>query len=147
MIADDPPPATPRDPAPAADAESPALAAALAASLRGKSPHTAHTYATALDRFTEYLAERGVTEGTPTAALPADALESYYAWLVRRYGRTARATHSTYPAGARAFLRFLERRRWGSRAATYEQLREGLRAVVGRASYRTPRVDQGLPLV
>ncbi|HLH21777.1 MAG TPA: tyrosine-type recombinase/integrase [Chloroflexota bacterium] len=150
MIADDPPPATPRDPAPAADAESPALAdalAAFAASLRGKSPHTAHTYATALDRFTEYLAERGVTEGTPTAALPADALESYYAWLVRRYGRTARATHSTYLAGARAFLRFLERRRWGSRAATYEQLREGLRAVVGRASYRTPRVDQGLPLV
>jgi len=128
----------------------PALADAMAAfaeSLRGKSPHTAHTYATALDRFAAYLAERGVDAGTPTAALPADVLERYYTWLVGHYGRAARATHSTYLAGARAFLRFLERRRWGARAATYEQLQEGLRAVVGRASYRTPRVDQGLPLV
>jgi site-specific recombinase XerD len=81
------------------------------------------------------------------AALPADLLEDYYTWLVGRYGRTARATHTTYLAGARAFLRFLERRRWGPRAASYEQMREGLRAVVGRASYRTPRIDQGLPLV
>ena len=74
-------------------------------------------------------------------------LEGYYTWLVGRYGRTARAAHSTYLAGARAFLRFLERRRWGAEAATYEQLQEGLRAVVGRGSYRTPRIDQGLPLV
>jgi integrase/recombinase XerD len=131
-------------------AETPPLADAIAAfgeSLRGKSPHTAHTYATALDRFAEYLGERGVDQNTPTAALPPDVLERYYTWLVDRFGRTARATHTTYLAGARAFLRFLERRRWGPRAATYEQLREGLRAVIGRASYRTPRVDQGLPLV
>src|SRR4051794_39993107 len=131
-------------------ADTPALADALiafTASLRGKSPHTTHTYVTALDRFAEYLAERGVEASAPTAALPGDVLEGYYTWLVGRYGRTARATHSTYLAGARAFLRFLERRRWGASAATYEQLQEGLRAVVGHASYRTPRIDQGLPLV
>jgi site-specific recombinase XerD len=121
--------------------------AAFLASLRGKSPHTEHTYATALDRFGEYLAERGLGPATPTEALPADTLEGYYTWLVGRFGRGARTTHTTYLAGARAFLRFLERRGWGPRAATYEQLREGLRAVVGRAAYRTPRIDQGLPLV
>src|SRR5579884_219768 len=121
--------------------------AAFAASLVGKSPHTVHTYTTALDRFREYLEERGLELATPTAALPADVLEGYYGWLVGRYGRAARATQATYLAGVRAFLRFLERRRWGLRAASYEQLREGLRAVVGRAPYRTPRIDQRLPLV
>ena len=131
-------------------AEGPTIAVAVAAfraSLRGKSPHTDHTYATALDRFGEYLGQRGLGPTTPTAALPADLLEGYYGWLVGRYGRAARATHGTYLAGVRAFMRFLERRRWGARAATYEQLREGLREVVGRAPYRTPRIDQGLPLV
>jgi site-specific recombinase XerD len=138
------------DATPAGAAETPTIAEAIVAfrlSLRGKSPHTEHTYATALDRFGDYLGERGLLPTTPTAALPADLLEGYYGWLVERYGRGARATHTTYLAGVRAFVRFLERRGWGSRAATYEQLREGLRAVVGRASYRTPRVDQGLPLV
>ncbi len=128
----------------------PTVEAALAAflgSLAGKSPHTARTYATALDRFRDYLAERQLAPTLPTAALPADLLEGYYTWLVARYGRTARATHTTYLAGVRAFFRFLERRRWGPAAASYEQLREGLRAVVGRAAYRTPRIDQGLPLV
>jgi site-specific recombinase XerD len=132
------------------DAFTPPLAEAVAAfraSLRGKSPHTEHTYATALDRFGEYLAERGMGPATPTEALPPDLLEGYYVWLVGRYGRGARMTHTTYLAGVRAFVRFLERRGWGPRAATYEQLREGLRAVVGRAAYRTPRIDQGLPLV
>jgi site-specific recombinase XerD len=131
-------------------APAPAVAEAIAAfraSLRGKSPHTQHTYATALDRFREYLGSRGLDAATPTAALPADVLEGYYAWLVERYGRATRATHGTYLAGARAFLRFLERRGWGPRAATYEQLRAGLQAVVARGGYRTPRVDQRLPLV
>jgi len=121
--------------------------AAFLGSLAGKSPHTARTYATGLDRFQEYLAERGISSGVACAALPADLLEGYYTWLVGRYGRTARATHTTYLAGVRALFRFLERRRWGPRVASYEQLREGLRAVVGRAPYRTPRIDQGLPLV
>jgi len=119
----------------------------FAASLTGKSPHTQRTYQTALDRFCEYLAERTLAPDLPTAALPADLLERYYTWLVARYGRTARATHTTYLAGVRAFLRFLERRQCGPEEASYEQLREGLRAVIGRASYRTPRIDQGLPLV
>ncbi len=121
--------------------------AAFLATLGGKSPHTLHTYRTALDRLGEYLAARGLGPDLPTADLPADLLETYYHWLVERYGRTARATHGTYLAGARAFLRFLERRRWGPRAASYEQQREDLRAVVGRPAYRTPRIDQGLPLV
>src|SRR5205823_4808741 len=82
----------------------------FAASLTGKSPHTQRTYQTALDRFGEYLAERALAPSLPTAALPADLLERYYTWLVARYGRTARATHTTYLAGVRAFLRFLERR-------------------------------------
>jgi site-specific recombinase XerD len=121
--------------------------AAFAASLAGKSPHTARTYRTGLDRLQEYLAERGLPPETPTDALPADLLERCYTWLVARYGRGARTTHNTYLAGARAFLRFLERRGWGPRAAPYEQQREAVRAVVGRANYRTPRIDQGLPLV
>src|SRR5437773_492455 len=82
--------------------------AAIAASLSGKSPHTLHTYDTGLDRFAEYLVSRDLGPETPTAALPADVLEGYYTWLVQRYGRAARTTHTTYLAGVRAFLRFLE---------------------------------------
>ena len=128
----------------------PALAealAAFAATLAGKSPHTARTYATGLDRLQEYLSARGVAADTPTALLPGDLLEGYYTWLVARFGRGARSTHQTYLAAARAFLRFLERRRWGPRAASFEQQREALRAVLARGSYRTPRIDQGLPLL
>lgn len=117
------------------------------ATLRGKSPATLRTYRTGLDRFVEYLGERGLDDTVACATLPADCLEGFYAWLVRVYGREARATQQTYVSGVRAFLRFLERRRQGPRAATYEQLKDGLREVMGRAAYRTPRIDSGLPLL
>jgi site-specific recombinase XerD len=140
-------PSPPHAPQPLA---APALAEALtafAATLVGKSPHTARTYATGLDRLQEYLAARGVAPDTPTGLLPGDLLEGFYTWLVARFGRGARSTHQTYLAAARAFLRFLERRRWGPQAASFEQQREAVRALVARGGYRTPRIDQGLPLV
>jgi site-specific recombinase XerD len=117
-------------------------------SLAGKSPHTAKSYLVALDRFWEYLATREVTPEHATTDLPADALERFYVWLVRRYGRAARGTHSTYLAGVRAFYRFLERRSLTPPEVTMERLRAGLQEVVGRApGYKTPRIDQRLPEV
>src|SRR5688572_3008925 len=84
-------------------------------SLIGKSPRTPQIYATGLDRFFEYLCEGGLdpeAAGVCTEDLPTDAVERFYVWLVRRYGRTARATHATYLAGVRAFYRYLERNDW-----------------------------------
>jgi site-specific recombinase XerD len=116
-------------------------------SLAGKSPQTARCYATGLDRFFEYLRERGFDPAAhATTALPADALDRFYVWLVRRHGRAARATHLTYLAGARAFYRFLERRGLTPPGVTMERLRAGLREVMGRPpGYRTPRIDRRLP--
>ena len=128
----------------------PTLAEARAAfldSLAGKSPQTARTYAVALDLFAEYLASRQIDRGTPTGDYPRDVLERYYTWLVKQYGRENRATHATYVAGVRAFFRFLERRGWGPRGTTYEQLRAGLQAVMARVPYKTPRVDNALALI
>lgn len=128
----------------------PALAEARIAfldSLVGKSPYTTHTYKTALDRFAEYLANRKIPATAPTREYPRDVLERYYTWLVRQYGRETRSTHATYVAGVRAFFRFLERRGWGPADTTFEQLRAGLQAVMGRGSYKTPRVDSALALI
>lgn len=74
-------------------------------------------------------------------------VESFYAWLVTIYGRESRATAQTYVSGVRAFFRYLERHRQGPTSATYEQIKEGVREVMGRGSYRTPRIDAGLPLL
>lgn len=115
-------------------------------SLAGKSPNTARSYATALDRFFEYLSERGIASAQPTTALPADALDRFYVYLVRRYGRTNRGTHLTYLAGVRAFYRYLERHGLTPEGVTMERLRAGLRELMGRApTYKTPRVDRRLP--
>ncbi|MBI3973510.1 MAG: tyrosine-type recombinase/integrase [Chloroflexi bacterium] len=123
------------------------MLAAFEDSLAGKSPHTAKSYRTAVDRFFEYLQERGIDPAeTATTALPADALERYYIWLVRRYGRVSRGTHVTYVAGVRAFYRYLERQDLTPPGVTMERLKAGLREVMGRApSYKTPRIDQRLP--
>ena len=115
--------------------------------LIGKSPHTVHTYQTGLNHFGDYLVERGLSLSTATVDLPGDVLERFYTWLVRRHGRAARPTCTTYVAAARAFFRFLERRGWGPRAAHLEQLALGLRDVAGRGSYKTPRIDPALPLL
>lgn len=114
--------------------------------LRGKSPHTFHTYRTGLDRFVDYLGERGIGDSI-TSDLPGDVLEEFYIWLVGRYGRSNRPTCATYVASVRALFRFLERRGWGPDDARFEQLQAGLREVIGRGSYKTPRVDPSLPLL
>ena len=126
-----------------------ALRPAFEASLAGKSPRTAQGYGTGLDRFFEFLAANGIDPmRVVPQELPADALERFYLYLVKRYGRTSRATHATYLAGARAFYRFLERRGLQPEGVTMERVRAGLSEVIGRApSYKTPRIDQRLPEV
>ncbi|HVG97915.1 MAG TPA: tyrosine-type recombinase/integrase [Chloroflexota bacterium] len=116
-------------------------------SLGGKSPHTTRSYNTGLDRFFDFLSEGGADPQTlETGGLPADALERFYVWLVRRYGRTARGTQLTYLAGVRAYFRYLERRRLTPEGLTVERARAGLREVMGRPpAYKTPRVDGRLP--
>jgi integrase len=74
-------------------------------------------------------------------------LERFYTWLIGEHGRARHPTCATYLAATRAFFRFLERRGWGPRSARLEQLRAGLRQVVGRAPYPTPRIDPALPLL
>jgi len=112
------------------------------ASLTGRSERTQRTYATALDRLAEHLAERGIGPDAPTTALPLDLLEAFYLWCVRRYGTSSR-TVPTYLAGARAFCRFLDR--YGLSPAGYERLKAGLEQVQARQPYRTPRVDDRVP--
>ena len=99
-------------------------------SLAGKSPRTPQIYRTGLDRFFDYLRESGVDPELPglcTEDLPVDAVERFYVWLVRRYGRAARSTHATYLAGVRAFYRYLERNDWTPPGVTMERLRASLR--------------------
>jgi site-specific recombinase XerD len=120
-------------------------------SLAGKSPRTPQIYRTGLDRFFDYLRERGADPDLPdlcTEDLPLDAIERFYVWLVRRYGRAARATHATYLAGVRAFYRYLERNDWTPPGVTMERLRASLRELIGRSpGYKTPRIDAGLPQI
>ncbi|HEX9015535.1 MAG TPA: tyrosine-type recombinase/integrase [Chloroflexota bacterium] len=116
-------------------------------SLAGKSPATINTYRNALARFLDFLGESHVPAGHLAASLPADILEQFYAWLVDNYGRERRATTTTYVAGVRAFFRFLARRRLLSPDTSFEQVRAGLQEVMGKGSYKTPRIDRGLPLI
>jgi site-specific recombinase XerD len=137
------------DPRPAVGPTLAVLRPAFELSLAGKSPRTAQGYGTGLDRFFEFLAgiEMDPAQTTPQD-LPADTLERFYVYLVKRYGRTSRATHATYLAGVRAFYRFLERRGLQPEGVTMERIRAGLHEVMGRApSYKTPRIDQRLPEV
>ncbi len=121
---------------------------AFLATLAGKSPKTERTYTTALGRFREFLDEEGLPPGSvPTDALPATILERFYGWLVRGYGRDRRATVTTYLAGTRAFIAFLDRRGLLAAETSSEQMRAHLRQVVATGSYKTPRVDRALPLV
>ncbi|MFN8526777.1 MAG: tyrosine-type recombinase/integrase [Chloroflexota bacterium] len=112
-------------------------------SLVGRATRTRQTYTTALDRFEDYLVESGFTLECSTGDLGLDALEQFYLWLVKRYGRASTATCATYLAGVRAFFRFLDRR--GIAPAGYEQMRAGLADVVRPARYRAPRVDDRVP--
>jgi site-specific recombinase XerD len=117
-------------------------------SMVGKSPRTVATYASALRRFDEHLGARGLE---PNQLAPADlaesALQEFQSWLVRTYGRDDRATIATYVAGARAFFRFLARRRQLAPEVSFEAIRDQARDAMGRGSYRAPRVDSRLPLI
>jgi site-specific recombinase XerD len=121
---------------------------AFLATLAGKSPRTERTYAAALARLQAFLAAEGLDANlVPTDALPATVLEGFYTWLVGQYGRERRATVTTYLAGARAFVAFLDRRRLLAPDVSAEQMRGQLREVVARVPYKTPRIDRGLPLI
>jgi site-specific recombinase XerD len=124
-----------------------AWVAAFLRTLGGKSPRTYTTYQAGLARFHEFLESRGELEGWQPDALGPSALEDFYTWLVRHYGRQRRATVTTYLAGLRGFVRFLARRAVLGPGITYEQLRDNLQQVMGRSSYKTPRIDDGLPLL
>src|SRR5256885_8052819 len=117
------------------------------ASLGGKSPKTYTTYQTGLARFREFLEARGQLAAWQPASLGPTVLEDFYGWLVRRHSRERRATVATYSAGLRAFVRFLARRALLPPGVTYEQMRENVREVMDRASYKTPRIDRRLPLL
>jgi site-specific recombinase XerD len=124
-----------------------ALAADFLDSLGGKSPRTFTTYQTGLARFREFLEARGQLETWQPSALGPRALEDFYAWLVRRHTRQRRATVATYSAALRAFVRFLARRALLPQGVTYEQMRENVREIMGRAGYKSPRIDRRLPLL
>ena len=81
-------------------------------------------------------------DAVPTDALAADVLERFYAWLLRTYGRERRTTAVAYAAEVRAFFRFLDRRRWLHPDLSYERMKDGLRELIGRVQYKTPRVDR-----
>ena len=111
-------------------------------SLAGRAPRTQRTYATALDRLADFLAERGVPPTTPTRQLPRDLLEGFYLWCVKRFGTASRSC-PTYLAGARAFCRFLDRHQLAPES--YARMQAGLEQVLARHPYRTPRIDDQIP--
>src|SRR3954465_178073 len=111
-------------------------------SLAGRAERTHRTYATALDRLADFLAERGLDADASTRDLPRDLLEGFYLWCVRRYGTASRSC-PTYLAGARAFCRFLDRHQLGP--DSYARLQAGLEQVLARHPYRTPRIDDQIP--
>lgn len=115
------------------------------ASLGGKSPKTYATYQTGLVRFRDFLAARGQLEGWRPESLGPTLLEEFYGWLVRQHGRERRATVATYSSAARAFVRFLARRAQLAPGVTYEQMRENANQVMGRGTYKSPRIDRRLP--
>jgi site-specific recombinase XerD len=118
------------------------------ASLVGRSPRTAATYRTALNRLREHLDSTGVNpEQYRITQVRPDLLERFYLWLTRVYGREDRFTVATYVAGTRAFLRFCARRHLLSPDVSFEELRDNVREVMGRVPYRTPRIDQRLVLI
>ena len=116
-------------------------------SLGGKSPRTYLTYQSGLARYREFLQARGQLKTWQPSELRPGALEDFYGWLVRRHGRQRRATVATYSSGLRAFVRFLARRAELPAGVTYEQMRDNVQQVMGRSSYKTPRIDQRLPLL
>src|SRR5581483_3223098 len=67
--------------------------------------------------------------------------------LLHTYGRDRRMTAVAYASEVRAFFRFLDRRRWLNPDLSYEHVKDGLRELIGRLHYKTPRVDDAVALV
>jgi site-specific recombinase XerD len=114
----------------------------FAATLSAKSPRTAANYHSALNRFWEFMREGSVaTDTITTASLKPAVLEEFYTWLLSIHGRQRRSTANTYVAGVRAFMRFLDRRRLLPPDLSYEFMKDGVSALVGKMHYATPRVN------
>jgi len=129
----------------------PTLAEAIHAfgeTLVAKSPRTAANYLSALNRFREFLPSLKLDPATVTTdQLPAEVMERFYTWLLRRHGRDRRTTAVAYASEVRAFFRFLDRRRWLHPDVSYERMKDGLRELIGRLHYKTPRVDDAVALI
>jgi integrase len=118
------------------------------ASLVAKSPRTAENYAAALRRFDEFLRDTARTPDVMTTdQIDGRALEAFYLWLLEQRGRAAKRTAITYVAGVRAFLAFLDRHAWLAPHVSYERMKAGLRALIGRVPYPTPRIDEAIARV
>lgn len=116
--------------------------------LTAKSPRTATNYRSALNRFCEFLRDQGHDPALLRCdALPATVLEDFYTWLLSIHGHARRRSAVTYVAGVRAFIRFLDRRRWLRADQSYEHMKDGVRALIGRIPYPTPRVGDEVALV
>ncbi len=133
------------------EAPVPTVQAAIAAfgeTLTAKSPRTATNYRSALNRFCEYLRDQ---DRDPAAMrcdeLAATVLEDLYTWLLSIHGHAHRRSAVTYVAGVRAFIRFLDRRRWLRPDLSYEHMKDGVRSLIGRVPYPTPRVGDEVALV
>jgi site-specific recombinase XerD len=112
------------------------------AALIAKSPRTAANYKSALRRFVEFLPALGLEPGSLTTdRLPPDVLERFYTALLQDRGRAHRSTAVAYVTEVRVFCRFLARQRWLHPECSYERMQDGLRELIGRVPYRTPRVD------
>ncbi len=121
---------------------------AFSETLLAKSPRTRVNYLSALNRFQEFLPTVGLAPETATTdQLPRDVLERFYTWLLRVHGRERRTTAVTYVGETRAFFRFLDRRRWLRADLSFEHIKDGLRELIGRVPYKTPRVDDAVALV
>jgi site-specific recombinase XerD len=115
-------------------------------SIRFGSARTGSTYTDALKRFDRFLAAAGVDPFVETAeVLPADVLEHFFRWL--HEAGYSRSSVQTYTSGLKAFFRFAVAKRMVPPHLSYELIREGLRQVMGKQQYRSPRIDPRLALI
>lgn len=111
--------------------------------LKGQSVQTHKTYQVGCRIFMYFLYESG--QGDPSVlsvtGLQPLVLEDYYLWLVDRYSRGKKMTVAGYMAGPRNLFAYLARRRLTPNGCQYQEMVAGLVKLVGRGSYKTPRVD------
>ena len=146
--------AVPRGAAPGAASGTPAypsLAEAVESFAHGlvaASPRTAANYRSALNRFCEFLRDQELDPTLmSTSQLALTVLDDFYLWLLHQRGRDHKRTAITYTNGARAFVAYLDRRGALAPGLSYERMKGGLRELIGRAPYPTPRIDDGIARV